>query len=409
MTTPPTPPAPPITWLGMTRARVSPGRPLGPPRVLVIHATAGTSPGDLRWLRQGGGDPPLLPVSCHYYLDKAGGITQLVRDEDTAWHCGPSAWTVDGRPVSGSYRGVARLNWLSLGIELSNKNTGVDPYPDAQIAAAVALARHLVARFAIPQAQLVRHLDIAPDRKTDPRNFPWEAFVSAVFAPAPPAGPAPHTAASPILAPPPPGLPAEALARAVWRRSIANGEYSEGDVCGVIVPAYWLVCTRAGVCPVGTLAQLLHETGNLHAALSHRRDRDGVPLRNPAGIGVTGATSPGPAPGFAWDADRNAYRATCSFHAWSGPGGSVEAHVGRLLAYATRPVERTPEQARLVGVAMRARALPARCHGSARTWTELGAGPNPVAGCGWAGKDDTEGWQYGERIAVIARALSEGR
>jgi hypothetical protein len=178
---PATPPRPPVVSVPMTRARLTRGRALGAPRVLVMHATAGRGPGDLNWLRQGGGDPPLSPVSCHYYISKAGRISQLVADHDTAWHTGASAWVVDGVRVAGSYQGVAKLNHLALGIELENRNTGTDSYPDAQLLAAVALARHLVQTYQIPRAQLVRHLDIAPGRKTDPANFPWNWFVGAVF------------------------------------------------------------------------------------------------------------------------------------------------------------------------------------------------------------------------------------
>lgn len=174
---------PPVISLAMTRERLSRGRLLGPPRVLVIHATGGSSPGDLAWLRQGGGEPPLSPVSCHYYIDKGGRITQLVADYDTAWHCGDAAWTVDGGRAAGSYQGVSRLNWLSLGVELENRNTGADPYPEAQLSAAAALARHLVAAYAIPRGQLVRHRDISPGRKTDPAGLDWAAFVARVFPP----------------------------------------------------------------------------------------------------------------------------------------------------------------------------------------------------------------------------------
>jgi hypothetical protein len=35
----------------------------------------------------------------------------------------------------------------------------------------------------------------------------------------------------------------------------------------------------------------------------------------------------------------------------------------------------------------------------------LGHGPNPVAGCGWAGANDSQGHDYGQRVADHARAL----
>ncbi len=173
-----------IRWVGMTRPHYQSGRP-GPIRALVIHATAGRGPGDLNWLRQGGDER--RPVSCHYYIDKAGRISQLVRDEDTAWHAGVSRWTIDGRTLN-------NLNPVSIGIELENLNTGRDPYPAAQVAAVVALSRELVRRYNLPRTQVVRHLDISPGRKSDPAGFAWPTFLTQVYAdqPAPPASDEAH-------------------------------------------------------------------------------------------------------------------------------------------------------------------------------------------------------------------------
>lgn len=161
-----------IAWIGMTRQHYQVGRP-GPIRAIVIHATAGRGPGDLGWLRKGGDER--RPVSCHYYIAKSGAISQLVKDEDTAWHAGRSRWTIDGRMAE-------QLNSVSIGIELENLNSGRDPYPAAQLAAAVALTRELVRRYDVPRGQLVRHLDISPGRKTDPAGLPWPAFVAQVYA-----------------------------------------------------------------------------------------------------------------------------------------------------------------------------------------------------------------------------------
>ena len=123
-----------ITWLPMTRPRYSPGRPYGPPRLVVLHATAGRWPGDRDWLRQGGGE---VPVSCHYLIAPDGEIVQFVGDTNTAWHTGASAWKVDGDALGGSRNGVATLNWLSLGIEFSNPNKRDAKYPDVQLASGV--------------------------------------------------------------------------------------------------------------------------------------------------------------------------------------------------------------------------------------------------------------------------------
>ncbi len=161
-----------IEWLGMTRQHYQPGA-LARVRMVVIHATAGRAPGDLNWLRQGGDER--RPVSVHYYIGRDGRVVQLVKEEDIAWHAGTSVWAVDGRVLQ-------NCNRFSIGIELENLNTGRDPYPEAQYAAALELTRDLVRRHHVPRGQLVRHLDIAPGRKTDPAGFPWERFVSEVYA-----------------------------------------------------------------------------------------------------------------------------------------------------------------------------------------------------------------------------------
>ncbi|PDW03511.1 N-acetylmuramoyl-L-alanine amidase [Candidatus Viridilinea mediisalina] len=161
-----------ITWIGMTRQHYQPGN-VERIRMVVLHATAGRYPGDFGWLRKGGDER--RPVSCHYYIDKRGQISQFVKDGDIAWHAGVSRWEIDGELRE-------NLNRCSLGIELENLNTGRDPYPEEQLAAAVALTRLLVRRYNVPRNQLVRHLDISPGRKTDPAGFPWASFVARVYA-----------------------------------------------------------------------------------------------------------------------------------------------------------------------------------------------------------------------------------
>src|SRR5689334_8467103 len=181
-----------INKVGMNRNHFEPGD-ASRIRMVVMHSTAARGPGDYNYLRNGGSDS--RPVSIHYYIGKNGAISQMVEDKNIAWQAGVSAWKVDGRPVNG-------CNPVSVGIELENLNTGRDPYPQAQYNAALELVRALVARYNIPRRQLVRHLDIAPRRKTDPAGFPWERFVAEVYGP-PAAAPAP---AAP--APTPEPLPA---------------------------------------------------------------------------------------------------------------------------------------------------------------------------------------------------------
>ncbi|MBI1363629.1 MAG: N-acetylmuramoyl-L-alanine amidase [Proteobacteria bacterium] len=103
-------------------------------------------------------------VSCHYMICADGRIIQLVREEQTAWHAGISAW--------GS---IERLNPHSIGIEISNPGpaSGV-AYSDTQYAVLEALLTDILARNHLTPAQVLGHSDIAPDRKDDPgAHFDW--------------------------------------------------------------------------------------------------------------------------------------------------------------------------------------------------------------------------------------------
>jgi N-acetyl-anhydromuramyl-L-alanine amidase AmpD len=181
-----------INKVGLIGNHFQPGNP-DRVRMIVLHSTAARGPGDYNYLRRGGSDA--RPVSIHYYVDKGGNVAQMVDDKDIAWQAGASTWKVDGKFISPS------CNAISIGIELENLNTGRDPYPQAQYGATLALVRYLVARYNIPRRQLVRHLDIAPKRKTDPAGFPWERFVAEVYGAGP--APTPPPAAPPVPAPQP--------------------------------------------------------------------------------------------------------------------------------------------------------------------------------------------------------------
>lgn len=113
---------------------------------------------------------PLAEVSAHYLIDEDGAIYRLVPEARRAWHAGKSRW-----------RGIEGLNAVSLGVELANPghSNGYRPFPAAQMAALVALARDLLARHPIPPRNVVGHSDIAPERKLDPGElFDWRALAA---------------------------------------------------------------------------------------------------------------------------------------------------------------------------------------------------------------------------------------
>lgn len=178
--------------------------------------------------------------------------------------------------------------------------------------------------------------------------------------------------------------------------ALPHGEYNDHDILKVILPAYWRICEPVGIDPGKAVAQMIHETGNLCSALSQRYDKDGNNLRNSSGIGVwepKDKATKQRRPGTIYDADVKGYRYSCQFASWDE---SIKAQIGRLVAYATTPEQRTAAQQQLVVEAMRYRDLPPKCHGSAPTLRLLGTAPNTVDGCGWASPGDN----YGDRLAA---------
>jgi hypothetical protein len=165
----------------------------------------------------------------------------------------------------------------------------------------------------------------------------------------------------------------------------AHGEYTGNDVANVIVPAYFAVCAMVGMEPVMLLAQMVHETGCLTSWWSQR------PRRNPAGIGVTGRTSPSQPAGGKWALREGVWAEGVSFPSWKD--ASIAAHAGRLLAYALRDEQASPAQAAMIAHALSYRPLPVSFRGAAPTWRGLNGR--------WA----VPGTTYADKIAGIANAM----
>lgn len=139
----------------------------GKPDMLVLHYTGMTSAeGALHWLCA-----PQSEVSCHYLVHEDGRVVQLVAEAHRAWHAGRSLW-----------KGQSDLNSASIGIEIVNPghDGGYPDFPEAQIAAVIALCQHCVERWGIVPERVLAHSDIAPLRKADPgEKFPWSLLYQA--------------------------------------------------------------------------------------------------------------------------------------------------------------------------------------------------------------------------------------
>ena len=110
-----------------------------------------------------------LRVSAHFFINRAGNVTQYVSLNDRAWHAGASQWN-----------GRDDCNNFSIGIELEGEDTV--PYADAQYTSLTGLTQILMQCYpAITPERIVGHNDIAPGRKTDPGEaFDWLRFRAAL-------------------------------------------------------------------------------------------------------------------------------------------------------------------------------------------------------------------------------------
>jgi N-acetylmuramoyl-L-alanine amidase len=137
------------------------------PTILLMHYT-GMARADaaIGWLCT-----PEARVSCHYLVDCEGRITQMVREDERAWHAGEACWL-----------GEADINSASIGIEIHNPghDAGYPDFPEAQMNSVVALSLDILSRHNIPPRRVLAHSDVAPQRKADPgEKFGWEMLARA--------------------------------------------------------------------------------------------------------------------------------------------------------------------------------------------------------------------------------------
>lgn len=160
------------------------------PDMLVLHYTGmpagrGMSMAEraIAWLAD-----PRSQVSAHYVVGEDGEIVQMVAEGRRAWHAGRASW-----------RGASDINSCSIGIEIAHaghpwdgrypdlapgevlpNHPGLLPFPEAQVAAVIALCQDIVARHGIAPERVLAHSDVAPERKRDPgETFPWERLAAA--------------------------------------------------------------------------------------------------------------------------------------------------------------------------------------------------------------------------------------
>jgi len=129
---------------------------------IIIHTVQGSYEGCISWFQN-----PSASVSAHYVVSTDGEITQMVKEEDVAWHAGN--WT---------------YNLESVGIEHEGYVEEPDIYyTDAMYEASAALTRDVADRNGIPlsRSYIIGHVEVPGATHTDPGDgWDWDYYMSLV-------------------------------------------------------------------------------------------------------------------------------------------------------------------------------------------------------------------------------------
>ncbi len=146
------------------------------PQWLIIHDTEGPAVAALTWWHNKTNPGK---SSAHYLVCSDGEIVPVVPEHLSAHHAGGGRWP--GIP-EGAVQGTSIINHVSIGVELEYPAAPASPaWPQAQLDAAVKLVADIAWRYAIPRERILRHVDVDPTRRSDPRNLDWAMFLARVM------------------------------------------------------------------------------------------------------------------------------------------------------------------------------------------------------------------------------------
>jgi len=134
---------------------------------IVIHWVGGVSPAKNNATYFKNNE---LSSSAHYFVDDTS-IYQSVEDKDRAWHCG----------TTGKYYHDVCRNDNSIGIEMCLDKA--NHISDKTIANTAELVQYLMAKYSIPEANVIRHYDVT--RKQCPAIYvdtaKWETLKATLI------------------------------------------------------------------------------------------------------------------------------------------------------------------------------------------------------------------------------------
>ena len=126
--------------------------------LIVIHTMEGSLNGSVSWFQN-----PDAKVSAHYLVGKNGDIVQMVKDEDTAWHC-------------------IGVNSRSIGIEHEGYES-FGNFPVQMLEASAKLVSSLCKGHKIPidRRHIMGHNEVPNNNHKDPGKFwDWDVYMEMV-------------------------------------------------------------------------------------------------------------------------------------------------------------------------------------------------------------------------------------
>jgi hypothetical protein len=192
------------------------GRNGNTPHLVIIHTCEGGYWGCVDWLRQ-----PVSGVSAHYVVKEDGSeISQLVDENNTAWHVGQSYRDWLNGNSHPDLQGIP-VNLVAVGIEHGGF-AAQSSWPQGQIDASVELVRGITARWNIPRDRyhIVAHGRLQPEIRVDPGpNWPWTSYLAAIARDSTP------PPAAPPASPPPANPPAPSSAAVLTVDNTTDGRF----------------------------------------------------------------------------------------------------------------------------------------------------------------------------------------
>ncbi|MBN0046116.1 N-acetylmuramoyl-L-alanine amidase [Streptomyces actuosus] len=128
---------------------------------VVVHVTQGSRGGAVKAFRD-----PGHGAAAHYVVGQDGGVTQMVRELDVAFHAGNRGY-----------------NERSVGIEHEGFVDRPQDFTDAMYAASARLAAVVCLRYGIPvdREHVVGHVEVPGTDHTDPGpHWDWERYLGLV-------------------------------------------------------------------------------------------------------------------------------------------------------------------------------------------------------------------------------------